>query len=292
MKQHLEFQIVFKGNIDYLNSDLVVANLISTTDILQEINRELGGPEININIKPFAPGSFQIDFGVVSSLMASGLATLFTKANIDFMRDLLGIFVSLLALKKHTRGEKPSRIETTEDNITIYNDRGGPITINKNTYNLYANNRSIDEDIRKAFHSLDKNDGIGGLQVKNEKREELIYIPKEDFGEMAQPNALVLESENFKLVENANLVIFKVVFGPGYKWGFYYSGTKISAKILDSDFFDELDKHAFSEGDHLIADLKIVIKYDDFYKIDIVQRYEVIKIKDHIKRDENVPLPL
>lgn len=289
MKHHLEFQVVFKGDLDYLNSDLLIANLISTTDILREINRELGGPEIKVNIKPFAPGSFIIDFSVIGALVAS---VLFSAGGISTIKDLLSIFVSLISLKKHLKGKKPTSITAYDDSVIVFNDGGGSVTVNKNVYKLYASNRSINEDIRKAFHALEKNDGVGGLQVNNERNEELVYIPKEDFGEMANPNDLVLESENFKIIESANLVIFKIVFGSGYKWGFYYAGTKISAKMLDREFFKELGKHEFAEGDHLIADLKVIKKYDDFYMIDIIQGYEVIKVRAHKKRDENVPLPL
>ncbi|MFA7676515.1 MAG: hypothetical protein WCY28_03875, partial [Candidatus Shapirobacteria bacterium] len=76
------------------------------------------------------------------------------------------------------------------------------------------------------------------------------------------------------------------------KWEFYHSGNRISANILDENFFNKIDTgESFAKGDQLKADLQITQIFDESIGTYVNESYAVIKVDEHIKRAEQPVLP-
>jgi hypothetical protein len=119
-----EFVVIFKGDIGYLDSDILISNLLTTTNIIQEINKELGGKEINISIKPFAPGSFEVLYAIAHVGVVSGLFNAIANTNIDNLNFILKILGDILNIKKILSGKKPTSIVENGNKVTVSNVRG------------------------------------------------------------------------------------------------------------------------------------------------------------------------
>jgi hypothetical protein len=78
-----DFKIKFDGEKHQIDVNLLVNNLIHTTSIIQEINRNLdSGKKIDIQIKALEKGSFLIHIDLVESTL-SNLKNLLTRENIE-----------------------------------------------------------------------------------------------------------------------------------------------------------------------------------------------------------------
>ncbi|MFK7946285.1 MAG: hypothetical protein AB8G11_01755, partial [Saprospiraceae bacterium] len=98
---------------------------------------------------------------------------------------------------------------------------------------------------------------------------------------------------NKRVIEknNATLNITKLSFDKGLKWSFIYEGIKISANIIDDDFFKNIDEgKQFAKGDSLIVDLKIHQEFDNSVNAYINKKYQIVKVNNHIQRAKQLDI--
>jgi len=290
-KNRNEFKIIFEGDVEELDTDILIANLFNTTTMLQEVNKELKSQyKLEIKIKPFAIGSFNITY----SIIAAGLLDAFVKAissgASEYLKRLITIVIDQFNLKKFLGGKKPVAY-TEKGNITqVENNYGNIINVDKISFNIYKDNLITNDAMIRQCRALKKGGYIDKFSIKDEEGKLLLEIDKKEFDLMCEQNELIEEGERQKIVEDAKLVIFKIVWESGYKWGFIYDGVKISAHITDEDSFNKIKSNGFYEGDYFIARLKIIQRYDERVKTFINIDYEIEEIKEHIKTPKQKPL--
>jgi hypothetical protein len=96
---------------------------------------------------------------------------------------------------------------------------------------------------------------------------------------MAFPNELLETNEEVIIKENVDLSVLKLVFKKNRKWEFIYNGMKISAYIVDDDFWARVDRgESFRKGDIIKADLEISRVFDEEVNTYVNMRYRVIKV--------------
>lgn len=285
-KNQNEFTVIFDGRVELINAEVLISNLLNTTNILGEINKELKGPKINISIKPFELGSFDIIYAIAHVATISGLLDSIVKNYDAYLGLLISILSNIFKLKKFLGEENPKEVLQEGSKIKIIRSDNTSITVDARTFNFYKSNIFINDALNKSFRLIDKNEDIEAFLIKDKEKNELFRVSRKDFKRMYLPNPLIEEGIQYKVIEDAKLVIFKIVFGPGYKWAFIYEETKINAYISDKDFFHEMKQHAFQEGDYFIAKMKIKQKYDKRIRTFINEDYEIMEIKEHIKIGE------
>ena len=278
-----EFKVIFDGKLELISIEVLISNLTNTTNILREINREFEGPKIDISIKPFAPGSFEIIYAIAQAALASGLLDTLIKGYDAYLEQLISTLSKIFNLKKFLGGEKPKEALQEGDKVKITRNDNSIIYVDNRTYNFYKCNNFINDSLNKSFRKIDENEEIEAFLIKDKEDKELFEAKREEFKEMYAQNPLIEEGEQYKIVEDARLVIFKIVWEPGYKWGFIYEGTKINAYIKDEESFNKIKADGFYEGDYFIARLKITQRYDEKVKTYINDDYEIEEIKEHIK---------
>lgn len=282
-KNQNEFKVIFDGEVELVSTDILISNLLSTTHILQELNKELKGPKIDISIRPFALGSFEIVYAVVHASIVSGLLSVLTKSHLEYLKSLISIALDIFKIKKHLGGEKPAECIQEGNKVRIKNNFGTILIADGRALDYYKNNTSINEFLNRAFRSIEHQENIESMKVTDKENKELFNVERKDFKNMYAPNKLLEEGEKYKIIDDAKLVIFKIVWEPGYKWGFIYEGIRINAYIKDEDSFNKIKTNGFYEGDYFIAKLKITQRYDERVKTFINTDYEIEEIKDHIK---------
>lgn len=278
-----EFKVIFKGDIEYIDSEILLANLLTTTEIIQEINKEIGGKEIEIFIKPFSASSFEIAYIFAHIGFVSGLFNAIAGTNISNLKLILETLKDVLNLKKFLGGKKASEIITHDNSVTIKNEQGQVINVQIKSLDIHQNNIHIDKAIIKGFKNLEKDEMITDYVIKKKDGKEIFKASKKEYKNLYSPNEYLGENKRENIIENANLVIFKIVFERGYKWSFIYEGQKINAFISDEEFYENLDKYNFHEGDYFEAVLKISQIFDSRYNTYINEDYEVMKIIKHHK---------
>ena len=126
---------------------------------------------------------------------------------------------------------------------------------------------------------------VKGIGLKNnpDRYAPTIIIPR-DYFEIYESRKL--EGDN-EVLEEANLEISRAILSRGLrKWEFFWRGIKISAPVLDNEFYDKFFAHdiTIAPGDCLVVDLRIIQKEDPDTGILMNQRYEVVKVKEHKPR--------
>ncbi len=284
-----DFKITFTGQLHQVNADTLISSLINISSVIQEINNEINpDKKINIKIKALSKGSFEILWGLQQQLIdAVNLLP-----SIDKTADILTILVGLLTIKEFLKGEKPKSVqETNEQEIRIENNNGNIIIINNSTFKIYRENEKANESINNFFDAAENEPAIEGLEIKGYG--EHFYVPREIFPALAATNLLLEknEDERDKILRDARLRAVKIVFEPGRKWEFIYSGIKISANITDEGFFNKISQgESFAKGDVFIADIKIKQKYDPSVLEYLNISYEITKIKDHLSRPQQADM--
>jgi hypothetical protein len=201
---------------------------------------------------------------------------------------------SILGIKQVLGGEKPAKMVKSKDNknITITNNKNCSITTTVYNFNLFEKSQTINEAISKHFETLSSDPAIDDFAIlKNGKP--LFEINQSEFNVMSMPNkALQVPADEHRTIEMpAVLTIRKIVFVKGQNWEFIYNGFKISAKIEDIIFSEEVSKgKKFASGDQfkviMLID-QILNKKDKYFSNN---RFRIIKVIDHLPRHENLKL--
>lgn len=291
--QKEDIQISYGSPYSKIEANLLLTSLFHNITIIEEINRELGNEyKLNINIKAFKEGSFEVHLEVLGGLITA-ISAIGTDNISMYLSNIINIFRELLELKRILKGEKPDKIEELdEDKFKITNSDGFSITVNKNTYHIYADNLTVNQAINENFELLSEYSDIKEFQIKK-KGNTIFTATRDEFQNLAENNKLLEDKEiKFKDEFDVHLVIVKLVLDGNRKrkWEFLYNGIKISAKILDQDFFDRIDRReeGFLQGDILVCDLRIEQSFNKKLEVwENTGNYFILKVKKHISKGFN-----
>ncbi len=283
MENIAEFQIRFAGALEEIDASTLVDTLGNLSVVIHEINDELQPHKsVRVTIKAIRPGSFDI-FLVIKDALIDNLGQYLTRNGIDVTASIVLILWGLLEIRKHLRGQKPSKTEKGNRETVLINADGDSISIKNEIYNIYAENQLIDAALGKSFDVLEADESVDGFEML-EKAKLLFRADRKDFKALSCPSVLP-EKDTRILKEDAILNVFKIVFEKGYKWQFYYKGIKIHAEIKDEAFYKAIDAGTkFSKGDTLIVELEITQVFDKTVQTHVNKEYKIKRIRQHIAR--------
>lgn len=284
-----DFKIKFDGKKHQIDANILINNLIHTTTIIQEINRNLdSGKKIEINVKALEKGSFLIHIGLDETLVES-LKNLLTKENVEVAAKIISAFASVIKLKKFLKGKEPEKIENSGDRVRIQNEQGQVIYVENFTQNIY-NNPVINDALSQSFETLENDDSITGYEVTDSKENPLVRVERDEFENLAIRQDYILEGEKITKIF-ATINILRISFDEKLKSDFYYKGHKISSKINDPEFYKRIDNgEKFSKGDMLDVELEIKQIFNKSVNTYINKAYKISKIINHTPRDEQTSI--
>lgn len=281
-----DFKIKFDGEKHQIDANLLVNNLIHTTTIIQEINRNLdSGKRIEIKIKALEKGSFLIHIELIETVL-DGLKNLLTKENAETAGAIIGAFVGLIELKKFLTGKEPKSQEHVGNKVKIENEKGDIIYIDNFVQTVYQNNTIIKDALSQSFETLENDSSITGYEVTDKKEKPLVRVDRNEFEYMSLKSDEILDGERITTIA-ATLNIIRISFEDNLKSDFYFKGNKISVKINDPEFYERVDKgESFAKGDVLEVELEIKQIFESSVNTFINKSYKVNRIIRHIGRNE------
>lgn len=287
MSVNNEFKIKFGGQLHQVDANTFIYSLVNISTVIQEINQELrSDKKIEIKIKATEEGSF------ITTLIlehGAGLAKLFTTENINLTASIIAIFAGVFTIKEFLKNKKPKNEKEEGDKITIENEKGNVLIIDNRTYGIYNRNQIINDAISNNFSTLESDPSIDDFEIISENKS-LFKAERENFDQLATKSEVADKQRKEKIV-SANLILHKVVFEDKYKWEFYYSGNKISANIVDNEFYKKIDKgEPFAKGDALKVELQINQIFDEGVGIYINHSYQINKVIEHIPRSQQLKI--
>lgn len=101
------------------------------------------------------------------------------------------------------------------------------------------------------------------------------------------------ERDEREIVEQVELQILRAILDKTRRrWEFVWQGVKISAPILDEDFYRDFFAHkiTIAPGDSLECELKIYQKKESPAGIFTNSKYEIVRVIRHIPKVENKKL--
>ncbi|EKT4510904.1 hypothetical protein AAIP42_002653 [Flavobacterium psychrophilum] len=285
-----DFKIKFDGEKHQIDANLLINNLIHTTSVIQEINRNLdSGKKIDIQIKALEKGSFLIHIDLIESAL-DNLKNLLTKDNIELAGSVIGTFVGLIELKKFLKGKEEKTIENSGNKVKITNQEGQVLYVENFVKNIYNNNTIVKDALSQSFETLENDNSITGYEITDRNNKTLVRVDREEFEYISVKSEELLEGEK-NIVVAGRLNIIRISFDDKLKSDFYFKGNKISAKINDVDFYKRVDKgESFAKGDVLEVELEIKQIFETSVNTFVNKNYKIKRIIKHILRNEQSKL--
>lgn len=281
-----DFKIKFDGQQHQVDAQILISSLIHTTTVIQELNKHYHtGKKIEIKVKALEKGSFLVHIELLETALET-LKTLLTKDNLLFASGIISGLVGLIEIKKHLKGKKAKEIKKEGNTTIIINEHNTILNISSDIYNIYETNVTINDALSQNFDVLDNDPAITAFEITDKKEKPYIRVEKSDFKDMTLKSEQIDENRKH-IVEMTRLNIVRVSFEENLKWDFYYRGNKISARINDPNFYELIDKgEAFAKGEILEVELQINQVFEESVNTFINKSYQINRIINHYKRDE------
>ncbi len=272
-----ELLLSVEGEIERIEITDVLDTLKCASNAIKEINVELDPiRQIELYVEPIQKGSFEYLFFLADPyVLAGGLATY------HIGREIISTFLDIIKLKKLLEGEVPSSIiNEGENNVRVSKNNGDSLVVNGNSKDVYLNSRIVNVNIEKLFLSSTRSSDVNGIRIVNENEE--FSLNREFFEKMYLPNkALEINAKTRAVIKNNVLLrIHKLVFESGPMWDFYLKGERIKAKILDTEFYERMNKDEIRFSKHLILDvqMRILQEFDNEYQVYKDVGYEILHV--------------
>lgn len=282
-----EFVLVFGTPVAEIDSRSLSESLSSLTTSIEEINKTLHtGKEISVIVKPFSPGSFEVPIELVEAVIAGILSA----PHIPSIPEIIRILREFVDIKIKLKGRKEKTLEPAGNQTKITTDDGNVYNIDRITGDLVIHNFNINSSFNRSMNRLAKDEKVNTYELQDVSRKPLISVKKEEFDYFTLPKNGSLEGQHIKEIRTI-LSIRKVVFDNISKWGFYYEGHKISARILDKTFQKIAQTEGrFGNGDSIDAYLRIYQEFDETANALVNKEYEIVEVIKYIPRPQQIEM--
>lgn len=275
------FVLYFQTPKHEVNAYALAAAITGLANSVKTANAVINpGYQIEVLVESLPDGSFQT---VIKTVLSSAKNIFASEASKAIIYGVISTYI----YEHYIDYKEPVKVEVTGD-LVIIKSGNEKIIVPKATYEATKSvekSEKFQSSIGAMFDGISLDTNVKGIGLKNnpDRNEPPIIIPR-DYFQLFESRSEEMESV---IVEEASLEISRAILSRGLrKWEFFWRGIKISAPVLDNVFYDEFFAHdiTIAPGDCLVVDLKIVQKEDPDTGILMNQRYEVIKVKEHIPR--------
>ncbi len=276
-----EFVLHFGGRPREVNAFTFSNSLISISEAIQEINRQINPDfSMEITIDGVGGGSFRAKLKTASKSIAGLFKHRYTETII------LGLLTTYIWTLVHP--DEKITIVVNEDSYVV--QRGDDRIVLPREFEhaqkRITNTDAIKRHIAKTFEVLEEdpsvtNFGFAG-QIGAEKP--FALISRTDFAVLAESqDSGDKDGDESRDThdERARVVVLKAIFERGARrWQFVWNGIKISAPIRSEVFFDKMAsrEYEFGQGDILDITLRITRVRDEMSGVFINEKYEIIEV--------------
>jgi len=280
VSDNIKVKISYEGQHHQMDLDTLILSLLHFSELVKSASKEvMPGEKIEIKIDATEKGSFEVFLSLCSEV-PKGLLSYLTWDNLNKLAIIMVFVEGFLKLKKFLKGKKPGNVQS-KNGVTIITYGNSNIEVSDKVYNFYKGNQKANEHVESLFDKLVERPEIEGFSIEVENKN-IFHVKSEDFIGMSLKNELIQENEEVKVVK-ADLSILKVVFQKNRKWEFIYLGNKISAEVIDEQFWEKINNTGlrFGKGDILTVELEITQIFDHDVNTYLNKGYRVIKVLDY-----------
>lgn len=281
MSTGVRIKLVFEGQQHQMDLDTLISSLLNFAELTRAASNDvMPGEKINIKIDATDKGSFEVLLELCSEI-AQGILQHINWDNINKIENLISVVVGIMAIKLFLKGEKPQKVESQDGKTTIH-IKNSTIIVSKKTFDIYVNNAKANDHLENLFDKLSERPEVEGLTIEPEGKDPLT-IKSDDFPGLSQKNELIPEEQKNVKIEKADLTALKVVFQRNRKWEFIHKGNKVSAEVVDENFWNQIDSSGvrFGKGDSLAVKLEITQIFDSEVNAFLNKSYKVLEIIDY-----------
>lgn len=283
-----DFKIIFGNEDNEVSAETLIACLMHTTTIVHEANKVFGGgKKIEVNIKAFQKGSFEVQIELVHTAL-DAVKDFFVSGKAGYVADIIGIVGGVYAIAHHLKGRMPKGIaKDKEKNVyRITNQYNQSIVVDQNTFNFFSENATARRAAERQFEVLAGNDKVDSFTFEGGGVKEV--IEREDFVAVSTPLTTAQDfAPEVSVKSDVQIQILRPSFSADLKWDFIFEGQKLSAKMKDEALLKIIDEgEQFAKGDCMLVDLEVTKFYDeelgaymltkDSYKI--IRYIEMVKV--------------
>lgn len=285
------FVIYLGGESSTINAYTLASTLISFADAARVAN-DLINPGYNIEVQVIALGDGSFKTKIKAKY--EDAKNLFTK------EDLKTIVLSVIAafLFQYTLApDLEINVNVNDDSVIIKQD-DKEIVVPREVHDKLKEveqSEKFKKEIGNTFSTIENDSSISsfGIQKDMDTPKPPIEIPKENFPQLS---ALVNEesdSEERSVTQIENVQILRAILEKGTRmWQFSWKGIRISAPVLDENFYQKFYNHEIkiAPGDALKVKLKIHQKRNEVAGIYVNKKYEVVEVLDYTSRSEQIDI--
>ncbi|MBN8734777.1 MAG: hypothetical protein J0H27_00750 [Xanthomonadales bacterium] len=265
-----------------INAYTLASTLIAIADAAKAANAAINpGYELEVVVEAISAGSFR-----------ATIRALYSKRGIFAAQALASIALGIVTSYIYERTlavDNTVKIEVTTDEVVVQrgNDR---VIVPRNVYDATRQaekHKSFTSSVSRVLGSIAKDDNVIGLG--------LLPNPKSSTPEIIIPRssmlAASLQDDDIQhdrvVTEIADLQIVKAILDKSKrKWEFMWRGFKISAPVIDDQFYKDFFAHniTIAPGDVLNVTLHILQQRDEDTGIYRNVGYEVVTVHSHTPR--------
>lgn len=285
-----ELVLYFDAKDKTVNAYTLATALVSLADAAKEANRLINpGYEIEVIVTALESGSFK---AVVKAVYTEA-KNLFTAAS------LRAIILSVIAAMIYDKyfSQKTDITVNVSPEYVIVATKDEKLVIPKDVYDakeLVSKSKRLASKIDAVMMSSDKDRNVNGIGVigRGSSNVPEIVIKKSDI-EKTYKDSVLDEPDIKENEEITNVEILRAILEESNRlWEFVWYGNKISAPVLDDQFYKKFRDHKImiAPGDRFKVKMKIIQKKDKGSGIFINYKYEIIEVINHIPKIEEAKL--
>lgn len=283
------FVIHFATEDRRINAYTLASTLIGLADAAKAANSSINpGHDIEIVVEALGPGSFRAKIRAVYDAAHN----LFSNQAVQVI--ILGIITNFI-YERTLAVHQDVQVEIRTDEVIV--DRGNeriiiPRKIYEGTRVAECNPQFVGA-IGRTMESLSNDQRVTGMALvpRMDSPQPEILIPREAFPQIVPSSR---EEGNSRIIEeNCDLQIVKAILERNRrKWEFRWRGVRISAPVLDQQFYTDFFAHniRIAPGDELKARLLIRQTRSEETGIYANTGYEVVRVFEHIPRVQQTHL--
>jgi hypothetical protein len=284
--------ITYEGQQGYIDINTFLTSQFHFVGILNEIQKELFPEQgLSIKIKATKEGSFKIELLLITAVQVY----LLNKENIDILLKTITVLGNIIRIRNFLKGKKADKTTNINDQVRVeinIDGNNNVINFDRDSFNIYKNNESVNTAIQKNFELLENDENISGITIKEKdgKEEETVYIPRRDFQNLTNDNEYLKSDKKYEQ-KTARLYIKKSDYFPKEThviWNFIYDSLPIKATIRSQEFIKKINEgERFAQGDALDAELVVELEFDEKLNTNVrTGKYDIIEVHKIIRRDE------
>lgn len=156
--------------------------------------------EIEVKVKPFKAGSFEID------LLVGGIVNLFSGNEVNALNNLLGLIGFGMGIIKFVQG-RVNQYKKVKNKIIYYNSDNQEQEVDIKTHQFIQND-NIQKALNGAIATPMKNiSGVDGVSFQTESQDNKISISNDDLDSLEEYNKLELDDDSNKIENVTNMYV-------------------------------------------------------------------------------------